>query len=236
MPLLYYIGWLCSICAPTYCICNGYAHYKQGDSNGLTKNRIVKRLFKFYVSYSIAVLVVTLVGVLMHSSIIPSTPWKFISNLLILSWSYTGIWWYAFIYVVYVLLSPLFYKMLNKWNYKTRIIPLLLIQFIIVETINRYINIDSPVLRYIYQHIYYLLGARLLCYFWGMIIAKECIIGRLKKKFEKCANISYNLTLIFVLLASSIVMCLINRGILLIIFSIPVFVIFNMLSVADKLK
>lgn len=29
-PLLYYVGWLCAICAPTYCICSGYAHYKLG--------------------------------------------------------------------------------------------------------------------------------------------------------------------------------------------------------------
>lgn len=47
-PLIYYIGWLCAICAPTYCICSGYAHFRQGLKNGLTFKKRIKRCFKFW--------------------------------------------------------------------------------------------------------------------------------------------------------------------------------------------
>lgn len=61
-PFLYYIGWLCAICAPLFCVCNGYAHYKQGEFGGLSKKKVFKRYLKFMCCFSLSVIVVSAFG------------------------------------------------------------------------------------------------------------------------------------------------------------------------------
>ena len=48
-PAVYILGWLSEICIPLYSICSGYAHYKLGESGGLSKKRICNRIIKFLV-------------------------------------------------------------------------------------------------------------------------------------------------------------------------------------------
>lgn len=45
-PAVYILGWS-EICIPLYSICSGYAHYKLGESGGLSKKRICNRIIKF---------------------------------------------------------------------------------------------------------------------------------------------------------------------------------------------
>ena len=62
VPLLYYIGWLSAICAPLFCLCNGYAHYRQGLIGGLSNKKRFKRYLKFMSHFAIAVLLVASLG------------------------------------------------------------------------------------------------------------------------------------------------------------------------------
>lgn len=64
VPLLYYIGWLSAICAPLFCLCNGYAHYRQGLIGGLSSKKRFKRYLKFMSHLVLAVLLVALFGLL----------------------------------------------------------------------------------------------------------------------------------------------------------------------------
>ena len=48
-PAVYILGWLSEICIPLYSICSGYAHYKLGESGGLSKKRICNRIIKFLI-------------------------------------------------------------------------------------------------------------------------------------------------------------------------------------------
>lgn len=230
IPFLFYIGWLCAICAPTYCICSGYAHFKQGEAGGLSFERNLKRFLKFCVHYWIVVLLVTVAGILMHSATIPGNLWRFITNFLLLSWSYNGIWWYAFVYAVYVFAAPFLYKIVNKINYKF-LIPIVLVQFIVVETLQKVLSsrIDGIVLTWLWNHVYYLLGARLLGYIAGMIVAKEQLIGRIKAQLQKVSDIKNNVLILLVLLICSLVLCVLNKGILLVLYAVLVFVCFNLI-------
>lgn len=74
-PFLYYIGWLCAICAPLFCVCNGYAHYKQGEIGGLTRKKVFKRYLKFMSCFALSVLVVSVFGLICVGG---DNSWKFI--------------------------------------------------------------------------------------------------------------------------------------------------------------
>lgn len=50
-PAVYILGWLSEICIPLYSICSGYAHYKLGESGGLSKKRICNRIIKFLINF-----------------------------------------------------------------------------------------------------------------------------------------------------------------------------------------
>ena len=49
---------------------------------------------------------------------IPGSLSNFILNLLALDYTYTSIWWYAWFYVCYVMLSPVFFKWINRASLK----------------------------------------------------------------------------------------------------------------------
>lgn len=62
-PAVYILGWLSEICIPLYSICSGYAHYKLGESGGLSKKRICNRIIKFLVNFWIVCILFAVIGV-----------------------------------------------------------------------------------------------------------------------------------------------------------------------------
>lgn len=227
-PLIYYIGWLCAICAPIFCLCNGYAHYRQGEQNGLTRSKRVKRLLKFMITFWTACSFVALIGITMHSDQIPGNIYRFAANMLLLDWSYTGIWWYAFVYVFLVLISNNVYKAVKRFP-TMPLMLLMTLQFIIVELLWK----KSPDIisvnmfaKYLVTRLYYMFGARLFCYTAGMYIARFNIVSFVDSKLQ-CLKKWKNIILIILLSVSSALLIIINRGILLIPYSFPVFIAFN---------
>ena len=229
-PLIYYIGWLCAICAPTYCLCSGYAHFRQGQKNGLTLKKRMRRCLKFLICYWLAVLLVSILGIVFSSDAIPGSPWNCLSNALLLSWSYTGIWWYAFVYLIYVMLSQKIFDIVEKRNGRV-VLVLLIAQFFIVEAANKIIPqyISSHwLLVWIWERIYYLLGARLLCYMGGMYIAQKNIISAVKRRLDGIRH--SNLVILGILLALAVVLIVLDKGILIVFYTFPVFIGFNCLK------
>lgn len=62
-PAVYILGWLSEICIPLYSICSGYAHYKLGESGGLSKKRICNRIIKFLINFWIVCILFAVIGV-----------------------------------------------------------------------------------------------------------------------------------------------------------------------------
>lgn len=229
-PVLYYLGWLSAICAPTYCMCSGYAHYRQGQKNGLTLHKRVNRCLKFMIYYWISCGVVAIVGVVFHSTEIPGNTIKLLANALLLSWSYTGIWWYAFVYIVYVLFSKSIFELVENTSIKI-MIPGILIQFLAIEAADKLIPellTECRILGYLWTHIYYLLGARLMCYIGGMYIAKFECITKMKEYLTRYTH--PNIVVGVILAVISIAMIAIDKGILVVLYTFPVFIGFNCLK------
>ena len=229
-PLIYYIGWLCAICAPTYCMCSGYAHFRQGQKSGLILKKRIKRCLKFLICYWIVISLISILGIVFSSDAIPGSLWNYLSNVLLLSWSYTGIWWYAFVYLIYVLFSQKIFDIVEKRNSRV-VIVLLIAQFFMIEAANKiipqYISVYG-ILMWIWERVYYLLGARLLCYMGGMYIAQRNIISIVKKKLDKIKH--DNLVLLVILVTLALILILLDKGILIVFYTFPVFIAFNCLK------
>lgn len=235
-PLIYYLGWLCAICAPTYCLCSGYAHFRQGQKNGLMFKKRIKRCLKFLICYWLVVLLVSIIGIVFSSDAIPGNLWNCLANVFLLSWSYTGIWWYAFVYLIYVLLSRKIFDVVEKRNGRV-VLVLLIAQFFIVEAANKIIPqyISSHwLLVWIWERIYYLLGARLLCYMGGMYIAQKNTISAVKKRLDEIKH--SNLIILVILLMLALVLVVLDKGILIVFYTFPVFVGFNCLKKNNMLS
>lgn len=229
VPLLYYMGWLSAICAPLFCICNGYAHYMQGLKGGLSTRKRLRRYLKFMIHYALAVLFVAFCGLLYGGAKIPGSLLKFVFNFLAIDYSYTGIWWYVWFYVCYVICSEIFYKIINTVSFKSLVL-LIILQFFIVEAtrnlIMGFMDLDSLLFK-IYDHLYYLLGARMLCYFGGMLVAKHKVISFFKYKINTIKATKSNFLIIVLLILSSLLLCVFSKGILLAFYSFFVFLAFN---------
>lgn len=160
---------------------------------------------------------------------IPGSLLKFVLNLLAIDYSYTGIWWYVWFYVCYVFLSEVFFKIVNSLSLKLLIICVLM-QFFIVEatrkTFMEFIDLNSLEFK-IYDHLYYLLGARMLCYLSGMLIAKHEVITTIKIKLSRMKTIKSNFIILAFLFVCSLLLCILSKGILLIFYAIVIFLALN---------
>ena len=112
---------------------------------------------------------------------------------------------------------------------------LLIAQFFIVEAANKIIPqyISSHwLLVWIWERIYYLLGARLLCYMGGMYIARKNIISAVKRRLDGIKH--SNLMILGILLMLALVLVILDKGILIVFYTFPVFVGFNCLKKNNK--
>ena len=112
-PAVYILGWLSEICIPLYSICSGYAHYKLGESGGLSKKRICNRIIKFLINFWIVCILFAVIGVVAGTDQRVPGSWKeFFGNMFFISTSYNGAWWYVDTYLILVMLSPILYKII----------------------------------------------------------------------------------------------------------------------------
>lgn len=182
------------------------------------------------VCYWFVVLLISILGIVLTSDAIPGNLWNCLSNAFLLSWSYTGIWWYAFVYLIYVLLSQKIFNIVEKTNSRV-VLVLLIAQFFIVEAANKIIPqliLSHWLLMWIWERVYYLLGARLLCYMGGMYIAQKEIISVVKRRLD--GNDHSNLMILGILLILALVLVVLDKGILIVFYTFPVFVGFNCLK------
>lgn len=116
-PLVYWLGFLSEICVGMYCLCSGYAHYRLGETNGLTPKRNGKRLLKFIINFWIVCTLFSFIGLFVNGGKeIPGGMITFLENLTMLNFSYNGAWWFALTYVYLVIFSRLICKAIKNCN------------------------------------------------------------------------------------------------------------------------
>lgn len=222
-PFVYYLGFLAEICVPMYCLCSGYAHYRLGETNGLTVKRNSKRLLKFLINFWIVLVVFSIVGLIVKSQDIPVSFTEFLGNLFLYRLSYNGAWWFVATYVLLVSLSFPLFKLVSKVNGIVLFIIMagqMLFFWIYDGTIKDAISVN-PVMSIVATQFVNLVGDVLFAYISGMLIAKYNVVTFIKKKNIK------NIWLLLILLVVSVVVCIAEKGILMPFYAIIVFLIFN---------
>lgn len=223
VPLVYYFGFLSEICVTMYCLCSGYAHFRLGETSGLTIKRNVKRIVKFLINYWIILILFSIIGILVNSNDIPISLERFLGNVFLYSISYNGAWWFVATYVLLVLLSPIIYKIISNINW---IVALLIALFQMVLFWFFSDNISSLfgstyVGKIISTQIMNLFGDVLFGYIVGMCIAKYNIITKVKN-----LNIQKWILFLSVVLIS-VFACIVHKGILMPVYAVFIFVVFN---------
>lgn len=238
VPLVWYLGYMGEMCVSLYCMCTGYALFLQfsaTDEKSFRKKER-KRLLRFLSHFWIILILFTIIGFFFDASHgMPGSLLKFICNFFLLEETYNGAWWFASTYVLFVLISPLYLRLVRKR--------------------------DSRVLFVVFAAIfcvYYLCevfwGFKVEPYYWkgflikkvsdlwyvsffyveGMILAKERVISRIRNWMEK-KNIGNGSVLLTILIVT-IVACVIRRSILMHFLSTFYFVFFHLWKKPDKVE
>lgn len=226
-PFVYYLGFLAEICVPMYCLCSGYAHYRLGETNGLTVKRNSKRLLKFLINFWIVLAIFSIVGLIVKSEDIPVSFTEFLDNTFLYKLSYNGAWWFVATYVLLVCLSFPLLKLVSKVNGILLFIIMagqMLFFWLYDSTIKDAISVN-PIMSIVATQLVNLVGDVLLSYVCGMIIAKYDIVTFIIKK----KNIK-NIWLILILLVISVVVCIAEKAFAMPFYAIIVFLIFNSIS------
>ena len=117
VPLSFYIGLFCDACVPIFAFVSGYGLYFKftRDRVGYTKSNR-KRLLKLYLTLWIIILLIPVgLGLLMQQESYPGSWTNVLSNLLALDWnSYSGAWWFFTTYVLFVLTSSFWFRLVEK--------------------------------------------------------------------------------------------------------------------------
>ena len=190
-PLIYYISLFCDACVPIFAFVSGYGlYYKYTKERETYKKGNRKRIKKIYLNYWIILL---LFAVLLAWGIgkegYPGNWLKFLLNSTALDTSYNGAWWFFTTYVLFVLTSSFWFRLLNKINPFLFIVALLVLYvlgfyFRIYKTnlfqneIFQWIHRQSAL--YFCTLFQFMLGAFALKYQWNTSVNN--IANRLKYK------------------------------------------------------
>lgn len=226
IPFVYYFGFLAEICVPLYCLCSGYAHYRLGESGGLSVKRNFKRLMKFLINFWIILIFFSVVGIIVKSQTIPVSFSEFLGNALLYKLSYNGAWWFVATYVLLVALSYLIFSLVKKVNGMLLFAAAsaqLLFFWIFEAKIKELLSVN-PVMSIVAVQFLNLVGDVLFAYICGMLIAKYNLISLIKNRNIK----NYWLYICFILV--SIAVCIAEKGILMPYYAVLVFIMFNTIS------
>ena len=131
-PLSYYISLFCDACVPIFAFVSGYGlYFKYTQDKDSYSQGNAERLKKLYVNYWIVLLLfAVLLGLLISKEGYPGTWQKFLLNFTGLHTSYNGAWWFFTTYVLFVLTSSFWFRLLDKLNPYIFVFSLLLTYFV----------------------------------------------------------------------------------------------------------
>ena len=116
-PVIFYFAQLSDFCVMGFAFCSGYGLFKQyneSEHSTYIKKRL-KSLWHLLINYWIILILFTGISIIVgNGSNMPGNIKEFIGNFIPVNTTYNGAWWYLFIYILLVLLSPVLFKICNK--------------------------------------------------------------------------------------------------------------------------
>ena len=182
VPFIYYFALLGGACVPIYCFASGYGlyiGYKKKDMYYYKyDNRI--RILKFLINFWIILILTCVVGYLLGmKDIYPGSLLNFIGNILLIKSSYCGAWWFVQTYVILVILSPIIFKLIDKYNSKILLFLSMIIYFLAyLQRIRNVIPINNGFLLLIVNAMV-LVGTSQLSFVIGAVFVKERIYSKI---------------------------------------------------------
>lgn len=228
-PAVYILGWLSEICIPLYSICSGYAHYKLGESGGLSKKRICNRIIKFLINFWIVCILFAVIGVVAGTDQRVPGSWKeFFGNMFFISTSYNGAWWYVDTYLILVLLSPVLYKITKKVNSIGMF--LFVSGFYLIKYVLNHsgygLSSENQISDWMIMQYNNLTGSVLTCYIFGMLCAKMQLFTKVKE--SSFIQKGKNPVVLLVMLTISIITYCLQKALIMPFYGLAVFVLFNL--------
>lgn len=145
IPLSFYFAQLSDFCVFGFAFCSGYAHMMLFRQNNYFKKRL-KSLLVLMINFWIVLIVFTITSVCIgQTSFMPGSVWEFFGTAFLYDMHYNGAWWYLWVYVLLVFISPIILKAIERINCGV----ILIIGFIIYCAafyVRFYINTDHYLL------------------------------------------------------------------------------------------
>lgn len=114
VPLIFYFAQLSDFCVMGFAFCSGYAHFRLFNNGNYYFGRL-KSLLKILIKYWLVLIVFTGISIAIgKKGFMPGTIGAFIQNAFVFGSSYNGAWWYLFVYIVIVLVSPLIIQFIKR--------------------------------------------------------------------------------------------------------------------------
>ena len=190
-PLIYYISLFCDACVPILAFVSGYGlYFKYTKEPETYKIGNIKRIKKIYLNYWIILfLFAVLLGWIINKDSYPGSWLKFLLNFTALDTSYNGAWWFFTIYVLFVLTSSFWFRLLNKVNPYFFVMALLLLYILgFYFRIYKTNLFENETLQWFHRQsalyfctlFQFMLGAFALKYQWNTHVGN--IIDKLKYK------------------------------------------------------
>ena len=117
-PLSYYISLFCDACVPIFAFVSGYGLYfkYQKDSSKYVGDH-GRRLKNLYINYWVIIaLFPVALGLILNKEGFPGSILKLFLNITAIDPSYNGAWWFFTIYVLFVLTSSFWFRLLERSN------------------------------------------------------------------------------------------------------------------------
>lgn len=205
-PISFYVSLFCDACVPIFAFVSGYGlYYKYQQNRTVYSGENFIRLKKLYINYWIVVLIFpVIVGFILHYPGYPGTMKKFVENFIGFKTSYNGAWWFFTTYVIFVLSSNFWFKLMQKLNPFLYLIILFFVYVICFylrlnefwerRTTFEILNVVIENLTYFFCTLFqFMLGAFALKYKWNTLVSSL---------FKK---IKFKNTIIFILILGLVV-------------------------------
>lgn len=180
LPLSYFFAQFSDCCVALFAFCSGYAHYILSVNKNFAKDRY-KKLLLFLSNFWVVITLIILIGLITGNSKVPGSPLTAIGTYFAISESYSGVFWYVKAYIIFILISPLVIKLINKNKWVA------IISAAICFVLGYYFfttSANTSVLSFIIHKT----GQILMAYFeyvLGMFFCKEKLLGKIGNFFDK---------------------------------------------------
>lgn len=243
IPLVSYAGLMGESSISFYCMCTGYALFSQFTAmeGGEFRSRSRKRVLNFLIHFWMVCLIFTGISILIgNSKGMPGSLLRFLGNFFLLEHTYNGAWWFASTYVLFMLLAPLYLKLVKKLDSRV-VFVVFLLSFCVYYACHlkwRWGLISANVPGYYWKGFLIRKVTDLwkvsFFYVEGMLLAKERVISRLRKAAEQ-RNIT-NRHLGLVTLPAITVVCVIRISALVHLTSLFFFICFHLWKKSERVE